>query len=163
MRPKTNHDVLARDMIFEHVDCILTCADRLRLHRNLYAHAINWPTEETPFFTLGGMTTKNKNRRFATYEFPIKVQEIQRAASAVRKLVEYTHRVEYCVHLNHQPDRKSSIRWPKRLTPYPLLKKPFVYFTDDTALFWSRSSSCNANPEAENTQRNTSPAENGLR
>ena len=135
VRQKRQHGVVARSMIMDHVECVLTCSERLRLYRNLFIHGINWPTDEVPYFSLGGMTVRGKNRRLAFYEFPIKIKEIQRVASAVRRLVEYTHRIEYCIHLNQKVDRKSTVKWPKKLTPYPELKKPYVYFTDDTPLF----------------------------
>ncbi len=37
-RPVTQHKVRSRDLVSEHVNCLLNCADRLRLYRNLYVH-----------------------------------------------------------------------------------------------------------------------------
>ena len=70
-RPKTGHNVLVRDMVVEHVDCVLKCAERLRLYRNLYIHCINSPSREVRYFTIGSMTSRTSGR-LSVYEFPLK-------------------------------------------------------------------------------------------
>lgn len=134
-RPKTGHHIRARDMIFDHVDCALTCADRLRLYRNLYIHCIISPTAYHPSgFILGGMTTRS-NGRLSDYEFPLKIREINKVTTAIYHAVNYAAHIEYCIKLNQDIDRKSAPRWPKKLIPYAQLKKPYSALTDRMPLF----------------------------
>lgn len=132
-RPKIRHKVLLRDMIVGHVEGVLSCADRLRLYRNLYLHCINSPSREAPYFTIGGMTSRAS--RLSVYELPLKVREIRKVSAAIKRTVDYAKRIEACIKANEDHERRSRTKWPKKLTPYPKLKKPFSHFTDGTPLF----------------------------
>lgn len=87
--PVTKHDVPERDLICEHVSCVLKCADRLRLYRNLYVHGVSsWEGS----FILGGITTK-ANNRFSQFEFPLRLPEIRKVSAAVERTVRYSRKV----------------------------------------------------------------------
>jgi hypothetical protein len=133
-RPKTGHRVPLRDMIYEHVDCVLTCADRLRLYRNLYVHCINSPTRDVQHFTLGGMTTRS-NGRLSDYNFPLRITEIRKVTAAIERTVRYTEKIEKCIRINQNSKRQAATKWPKKLVPYAKLKKPLSALTDRMPLF----------------------------
>jgi hypothetical protein len=134
-RPKTGHRVRLRDMVFPHVDYLLTSADRLRLHRNLYIHCINSLVPEGhPPFVLGGMTTRATGR-LSDYEFPIKLREINKVTAAIEKAILYADRVGKCIAQNIDNERRTAPKWPKPITPYPKLKKPYAAISDRMPLF----------------------------
>jgi hypothetical protein len=97
--------------IAEHVGRVADCADRLRLHRNIYTHCITSPTEHNPRFTLGGMTARNG--RLATFDLPLRVTEIKKTTNLIERIVRYTQRVEKCVKQNSKVSRRSP-KWPQK-------------------------------------------------
>jgi hypothetical protein len=133
-RPKTGHRVRSRDMIYQHVNCVLTRADRLRLYRNLYIHCINSPFGHHPTFTLGGMTTRSTGR-LSDYEFPLRITEIKKVTAAIGRTVRYAEKVERYIQVNQDYKRHAAPPWPKKITSYAKLTRPFNALTDRMPLF----------------------------
>jgi hypothetical protein len=133
-RPKTRHRVRSRDLIREHVEHALTCAERLRLHRNLYVHCVNSPGIMDSHFTLGGMTARLSGR-LSDYLLPLRLREIRKGVAAIRRTTMYIFKVEMCIKANQDNNRSSRPKWPNKPTPYLKLKRPYIALTDRMPLF----------------------------
>ncbi len=114
-RPKTGHKVRPLDLVKEHVNRVVECADSLRLHRNYFAHGINSPTVKIPYFTLGGMTARKQ--RLAMYDRPIELAEIRRITALIGRTTRYAKQLESCIRANQRTLGKPP-RWPQKL-PVP--------------------------------------------
>jgi hypothetical protein len=133
-RPKTRHRVRSRDLIHEHVAHAVTCADRLRLYRNLYVHCVNSPGIMDSRFTLGGMTARS-NGRLSDYLLPLRMREIRKVIAAIQRTTMYVYKEEMCIRANQDNNRRSRPTWPNKPTPYMKLKRPYAALTDRMPLF----------------------------
>jgi hypothetical protein len=135
---KTGRYVRARDPIFEHVERVAECADKLRTYRNFFAHGVNSPTSKIPHFTLGGMTTRGKRRRLTIYEHPLRLPEIRKIIALISKTVRYGQRVEKCIQNNKDPRamrRRSGPKWPKKIPIPKPVNRRFQNLTERIPLF----------------------------
>jgi hypothetical protein len=130
---QTGRPAQTKGPVFEHVNWIVESANRLRLHRNLYAHCINSPTREVPRFTLGGMTARG--RRLSDYDFPLDLREIRKVISLISATISYAQKVERCIKAAQDSKRTSLPKWPKKLPLPPELKKSLRNLSDRMPLF----------------------------
>jgi hypothetical protein len=130
---KTARHVKATDSVFDHVNYIVECANRLRLHRNLYTHCINSPTLEIPRFTLGGMTARN--RRLSDYDYPLDLRAIGKVISSIRKTTAYTIKIEKLIRAGKDSKRTDPLKWPKKPSLPAELKKSLRNLSDRMPLF----------------------------
>jgi hypothetical protein len=126
---KTGRTVRPTDLVSEHVNHVLECADRLRMYRNLYAHCITSPTDDVPHFTLGGMTARN-GHRLKRYDFPVDLRKIRKTIAAIERTVQYAQRVEKCIKIAQDSQRPSGPKWPKKPSLPPKLDKPMSTISD---------------------------------
>lgn len=111
--------------ISEHIENLYTCADRLRLYRNYYAHGITSPAGKITY-TLGSMTAR---KGLSLHDHPIKLRDITKTTAAITQTVKYGRRIEQCLR-TRQSRATKPIQWPPKVRPLPELKKAYTSLTD---------------------------------
>jgi hypothetical protein len=133
-RDKVGHNLAPKESIFKHVKHVCDCADRLRAHRNLYAHCVTSPTKDVPRYTVSGWTTRNRGR-LAQYDVPLNLGEMRKIAKLMTQAISYAERVENCIRQSQDSNRKTPVKWPKQIDLPDQLEKLHTTINETLSLF----------------------------
>jgi hypothetical protein len=112
-----------RDMVSEHVGRAADIGHVLRNYRNLYAHGVNSPIRGRSYYSLGGMTARNK-KRLVVYDHPLRVSQIKKVTRLITSTVRYIDKVEQSVRANKENIKLHyAVKWPTKPDIPPAFEK----------------------------------------